>query len=257
MKKSLFLLFSMLIVTLLSFGSGSQESDTDLSWVAGLVGYESGVQTETSEGIKIVYHISDAEEAIALLRKGLKKRDWLIKKPKNVSVITENVGIFVGTLAAYKGGAKLKVSTHGTSDSQTLVMVLTGGTTPPPARGQKSPGLKKKTTKATTTQPQAKPVRKKGTASAETIVLDEDGINKTIFCEGHGIKILGNECTIKVTGQCSFIHIIGNENIVRVEGTVDVIKTPGNLNTVTWQATQKPQPKITDFGSKNQLKAVE
>jgi hypothetical protein len=248
MKKHLFLLLSMTFVAFIFNGSGLRAGDTDLSWVAGQVGYSSGVQTKTSEGIRIVYHVVDAKQAISLLKKGLKERDWQVSSPANVSVVTEGMGIFVGKLNATKGTASLEASTHGTSDSQTLVMILTGGTTPPPSAYKKE--------KAATPKQEAKTVKKKTKIKAETIVLDEDDINKTIFCEGHGIKIIGNECTIKVTGQCSLIYIMGNENIVRVEGTVDKIKTPGNKNTVTWQADQDPQPRISNLGSKNKLKAV-
>ena len=71
----------------------------------------------------------------------------------------------------------------------------------------------------------------------KTIVIDDDEVSKTIKCNGHGIKIMGNE------------------NITQVEGTVGKIDTPGNKNTVNWQASQDPQPKISNWGNKNKLKA--
>jgi|GEM_PF-6903868 len=247
MKRYLFPVFIMMIVAFVFGGSGLQAGDTDLSWVAGLVGYSSGVQSQTAEGIEIVYHVADAKQAVDLLKTGLMERDWQVSSPENVRLATEGRGIFVGKLTAAKGTASLQATTHGTGDSQTLVMILTGGTTPPPSAYTKE--------QDTTTPQESKTTVQKTTARAETIVLDEDGIHKTIVCEGHSIEITGNECDIKVTGRCSLIHITGNENIVQVEGAVEMIKILGNKNTVTWQKAQEPQPKITDLGSKNKLEA--
>jgi hypothetical protein len=235
----------MIIVAFLFSGTGLRAGDTDLSWVAGLVGYSSGVQTKTAEGIEIVYHVADAKQAVNLLKTGLTERDWQVSSPENVRLVTEGKAIFVGKLTATKGTASLQATTHGTSDSQTLVMILTGGTTPPPSAYKQE--------KTTTTRPETETTMQHAAAQAETIVLDQDGINRTIFCEGHGIEITGNECNITVTGRCSLIHITGNENIVQVEGAVETIKILGNKNTVTWQTDQDPQPKISNLGSKNKL----
>ncbi len=104
--------------------------------------------------------------------------------------------------------------------------------------------------------------------AADVISIVENGLHKTIACEGRDLTLAGNEADLKLTGECGRIDVMGNSNKVSAEtasklavsgnqnevsiGTAKRIDVTGNRNHVTWESeVDGKAPKISNPGTKN------
>lgn len=94
--------------------------------------------------------------------------------------------------------------------------------------------------------------------SENDLVINNNGVDKTIRCDGNSIVINSNHCDLTVTGNCKYLVINGNHNEVHVEN-VGSISLPGNHNTVTWKKGlgQSIKPTISIGGNWNNCDRLE
>lgn len=91
-------------------------------------------------------------------------------------------------------------------------------------------------------------------AAFAVIVINENGVQKTIDCNGDRVVIDGNRGQITIHGQCKEVAVDGNDNTVAIESSV-AIEVDGNDNTVTYsaQVNAKP-PRIVKNGLRNTVR---
>lgn len=222
--------------------------DTDLAWLAGVPGLEGGVQTVKGDTVRIVYALKgDIDAVFAKIQQGLITRGWRIKKAADLSALgVETPSADIRSLRATKGLATLRLSLTGGEGSYSLSVKLAGGTTAPPGPAR-----------ATAATPPAAPPVARTVKAAKRIELVENELVREIHCEGgEEVRVLGNECQLRLTGACGKLWLAGNENKVSIEGQIGLIDTPGNENRVLWSATANAQrPRISNLGRENLIRA--
>lgn len=255
-----FCLKPLILVVAMAFSAFEAWAQTDLSWVAGLRGLSSGVQTQEGNVTKIVYtYEKDPGPIMRELRNGLESRGWNVEEDEGVTV----AGLAVaGTLTAKKDRAVLEVSSAGApgvAGSHTLVLELEGGTTAPPskAKGAATPPAKKPSSSGAPAEPPkpavpAPPAEKP--QQQDVVTIHESGITRAIACRDTIVAVNGNSCDLTLTGSCRALRLSGNKNKVKVLGSIARIEANGNDNSAFWSPSANPQrPSVVNYGSRNEI----
>lgn len=83
--------------------------------------------------------------------------------------------------------------------------------------------------------------KRKVSKNIKDVVIVSNNIDAAFTCSGNNCSVAGNNCTIKLRGNCSKLTITGNNNEVESESVAQV-SISGNNNTVTWKSgIQAPQ----------------
>ncbi|MCC6129042.1 MAG: DUF3060 domain-containing protein [Acidobacteria bacterium] len=259
-----FSLKSLLLVLAMALSASKAWAQTDLSWVAGLRGLSSGVQTQEGGTTKIVYtYSSDPGPIMRELRRGLEERGWKVDEDEGVTV----AGLAVaGTLTAKKDRAVLEVSSAGApgvAGSHTLVLELEGATTAPPAKAKSAaaaPPAKKPSSSGAPAEPPkpavpAPPADKP--QQQDVVTIHESGITRAIACRDTVVAVNGNSCDLTLTGSCRALKLNGNKNKVKMLGSIARIEAYGNDNSAFWSPSANPQrPSVVNYGSRNEIAAL-